>query len=307
VKFLTSAVADASRDEVRQILFKFVDEVVDRLASCGASHTALAHAWEDLKSLTPEEREFCELVGSLGVSPNDASRELSEAIERIYDVFGSRATRDFCLAATKERVERSVGPITAVNQYLDGVGAATSRQLLELTPPPENYSAPSWRRGMQAAKKVRDVFRIDTKDVSGADKFFDRLGIDTVRGVNWNDGTTELPFNGAVDRSDNTLKFALLQPDLQHRRFSGIRAAYLAWVSEARSRRLVTNALTRDQQASRSFAAEILIPQSYLRSLAGPKAELNDDQVREAAILRRVAPDVVSKQASNAGIRVRPS
>jgi hypothetical protein len=92
--------------------------------------------------------------------------------------------------------------------------------------------------------------------------------------------------------------------DVLHRRFSAGRAAYLAWVSETQSRKLATNAVTRDQQASRSFAAEILIPQAYLKSLAGSKGELHNDQVREAVRLRRVMPDVAFKQAYNAGIRV---
>jgi hypothetical protein len=305
ISFATSAFADASRDEVEQVLSTFVSDVVERLATCSVSHSALAGAWNDLRSLTEEEREFCELVGSLGISPSDVSNELSEAIERIYAILGSRATRDFCLATTKEIAVASIGRVEAVNQYLQQVQPATLARLLQIRLPQENYNAPSWRRGMHAARNVRESLAINVKDPSGADKLFDQLGIDIkLRAPVPNDGGSELPFNGAIDRSEGTAKIALLQPDELHRRFSGARASYLAWVSEAQSRRLITNAVTRDQQASRSFAAEILIPQSYLKSLAGPKMELHYDQVREAARERRVMPDVAFKQTHNAGIRV---
>src|SRR5258708_32601231 len=263
IAFTTGAFADASRDEVERVLSAFVSAVVERLAACGVSRSALAEAWSDLKALTAEERTYCELVGSLGISPSDASDELGEAIERIYAALGSRAARDFCLAATQEIVIASTGRVEAVSQYLQEVRAATLTRLLEVKLPPENYYAPSWRRGMQAARNVRESFGIDSKDPSGADKLFDRLGIDVrSRTPVPNDVGADLPFNGAVDRTDSSAKIALLQPDELHRRFSGGRAAYLAWVSEAQSRRLVTNAVTRDQQASRSVAAEILVPQS---------------------------------------------
>ncbi|HUA26585.1 MAG TPA: hypothetical protein VMA54_20820 [Steroidobacteraceae bacterium] len=304
VKFMTSAVADAPRDEVETVLGEFVSKTVERLSACGVEGTALAEAWNHLISLTADEKEFCQLIGSLGVPPGDASDELYEAIERIYGVFGSRATRDFCLAATRETVEASVGRLEAVNQYLHDLRPADFARLLRTKPPQENFAAPSWRRGMQAAKIVRENLAIDAKDPRGADRLFEQIGIDPSQHAPVPNDHVELPLAGAIDRSNDEAKVALLQPEVLHRRFSGARAAYLAWVSEAQSRRLVTNAVTRDQQASRSFAAEILIPQSYLKSLAGSKMQLHYDQVREAARLRRVMPDVAFKQAYNAGIRV---
>jgi hypothetical protein len=109
-------------------------------------------------------------------------------------------------------------------------------------------------------RRKRERFGIEIKDPRGADKMFDRLNIDTSHGAGLSD-ISALPFNGAIDRHDTLAKVALLQDDVLHRRFGAGRATYLAWVSEQQSLRLVTNAVTRDQQASRSFAAEILIPQ----------------------------------------------
>jgi hypothetical protein len=305
IKFTTDAFADVGRPEVEQVLHTFVDDTVNRLAACGVTGTALARAWGEVQALTSEERQFCEFIGSLGMSPADVTDELSEAIKRIYDLLGPRAMRDFCLAATRDLVERSIPNTESVNRHLQEVPDSALTPLLDVPLPQENFHAPSWRRGKQAAKNVQDKFGINIKDDRGADIIYEHLRIDVSReaGVLTNDGFTP-PFNGVVDREDSAAKIALLQPELLHRRFSAGRAAYLAWVSDTKSRRLVTNAVTRDQQASRSFAAELLIPQAYLKSLAGAKGQLHSDQVREAARLRRVMPDVAFKQAYNAGIRV---
>src|SRR5260370_4799626 len=85
IKFTTDAFADAARDEVEQVLRKFVDDTVKRLATCGVTHTGLRDAWNEIMSLTDEERRFCELVGSLGLCPGDVTNELGDAIERIYN------------------------------------------------------------------------------------------------------------------------------------------------------------------------------------------------------------------------------
>ncbi|HYY31760.1 MAG TPA: hypothetical protein VE860_27695 [Chthoniobacterales bacterium] len=304
IRFTSDAFIDASRTEVEQVLRTFIDDTVNRLLICRVTETALARTWAELQSLTCEECRFCELIGSLGMSPVDVGDELSRAIERIYALLGPVATRDFCLAATEELAKRAIPDTEALNRHLREAPDAALAPLLEVQLPPDIYHAPSWRRGKLAAKNVQDKFGINTKNPRGADIIFEQLNIDISREIHTPTAGFTLPFSGAIDRHDRAAKIALLQPDLLHRRFGAGRAAYLAWVSEAQSRRLVTNAVTRDQQASRSFAAEILIPQGYLKTLAGPKGELHSDQVREAARLRMVMPDVAFKQAYNAGIRV---
>jgi hypothetical protein len=305
IEFLRGASVDAGRDEVQNVLSRFVEQTINQLNLRGARNSELKSAWNDIKALTPEELEFCELVGSLGISPAEVSDDLSGALERIYGILGARATRDFCLAATRDFVKTSIHGTETVTQYLSRAQDVKLASLADVHPPAEHYSRPSWLRGMQAAKKLRERFGIDIKDPRGADKLFDRLSIDTSHGAGLS-GISALPFNGAIDRHDSLAKVVLLQDDVLHRRFGAGRATYLAWVSEQQSLRLVTNAVTRDQQASRSFAAEILIPQDYLKALAGGNGRLHYDQVMEAARERHVMPDVAFKQAHNANLRVRP-
>jgi hypothetical protein len=231
---------------------------------------------------------------------------MSNAIENIYKILGPRATRDFCLAATEDVFLRSVSVVEALTKFVETRNNSRLTSILKAELPKDNYSGPAFRRGLAAAKKLRENLKIDVKDPRGADKLFEALQIDTSNPSHMpQNDILDLGFSGAIDRDDDIAKIALLQPEELNRRFSAGRAAYLAWVSERKSRRLVTNAVTRDQQASRQFAAEILVPQDYLKSLAGPKGQLHPDQVREAALNRRATPDVAFKQAYNAALTVR--
>lgn len=303
-KFTADVFADVARDEVEKVLSTFVDNTVKRLSDRGHAEVSLSMIWAAIKSMNEDERRFCELVGSLGTFPGDATETLTAAIKTTYNALGFRATRDLCLAATADELQASVGYIDAVTRTLEKGPEAVLAPLLKADLPLENYNAPSHRRGSSAAKKVREHLRVDIKNPNVADILFEQMKINPADQASISHSNGGTPFSGAIAREDGKAKIALLQPELLPRRFGAARAAYLAWVSEANAKRLVTNAVTRDQQASRAFAAEILIPQAYLRSLAGPKNELHPDQVREAARSRKVMPDVAFKQANNAGIRV---
>jgi hypothetical protein len=111
------------------------------------------------------------------------------------------------------------------------------------------------------------------------------------------------PISGLVSKDDMYARAALLQPVQQQRRFSAARAAYTAWASEPKTSRLITQAVTRDQQASRSFAAEITAPIAYLRS-AAHGGRLSHEQVFELAANLKIGPDVVKKHAQNKGLQV---
>jgi hypothetical protein len=208
------------------------------------------------------------------------------------------------LASTEAQVIHAVPFAEDLRSALERSSGLRLSPLLGVRLPPENYVAPSWRRGLQAVRNVREALNISSKDPSGADKFFEALGIDTSVTVQVRATNGAPPLTGAIDRNQTEAKLALLQDKELQRRFAAGRAAYLAWVSEDKSRRLVTNAVTRDQQASRQFAAEILIPRRDLELQSGDGRELRSDQILEVARQRKVMPDVAFWQARNAGIRI---
>jgi hypothetical protein len=97
------------------------------------------------------------------------------------------------------------------------------------------------------------------------------------------------------------------QTETPRRRFAGARAAFLAWSGRHNSSRLLTDARTRDQQASRAFAAEILAPISYIRAKAYHGETLSNYQVGELAYELRVSPAVIENQARSHRIFVSAS
>jgi hypothetical protein len=301
VKFVNEAFADVPLEQMEAQLSTFVGETVKRLAARQRLDTPLAQLWSAHQSLMPDERMLCALLGALGIAPGDASDEVVAATELMLTTLGQRPTRDFCLAATPGDMEASQPYLDAVARTLQKAPEAALDPLLKVDLPDENYGAPSWRRGRTAADRVRSFLKVGVQNANAADILFEKMSVDPAIHTTINGAP---PFAGAVSRSDGRANIALLQADLAARRFSAARAAYLAWASEPHSQRLVTNAVTRDQQASRSFAAEMLIPQAYLLGLAGTKKTLHVEQLHEAARARKVMPDVAFKQATNAGIRI---
>jgi hypothetical protein len=302
--FTADAFGDAPSEQVQSTFLAFLRETDSRLKEFGIENTNFQSALNEITSLSREEQEFCELLGALGVYPSCASEQVSKAVEAVFEILGPRATRDYCLAAKPHQIVQAQAVAEQLRDRLAGLHDANLSKLLKADLPGENFQVPSWRRGIQAAKNLREKLKIDIKDEGGATKIFEELEIDLKRfDNNINDGSGLTSLGGAIDRDGEKAKIALFQDGVAHRRFAAGRAAYLCWVSESKSRRLMTNALTRDQQASRQFAAEILVPRDFLKKCA-VSGTLSHDHVREIAMLRGAMPDVAFKQAYNANIHV---
>lgn len=301
--YTSEAFGDAPIEEVITVLQRFLSSVDERLRNFGFSETPFQVAFNELRSITDDdEREFCELLGALGIAPAQATEDLISSLETLCEVLGPRATRDFCLAATPDRLLGASTSAETIAMQLSAAPESDLGILLKTDLPMDNLQGPSWRRGMQAAKNLRKSLGIDPADESGAIRIFDTLGIDVARKDNGNPGE-KLLLGGAVDRDNSKAKIAIYHSGIEHRRFAAGRAAYLCWVSENKSRRLMTNAVTRDQQASRQFAAEILVPQEYIKKCAHD-SQIGYDYLRDIAAQRRTMPDVAFKQAYNAGVKV---
>jgi hypothetical protein len=109
---------------------------------------------------------------------------------------------------------------------------------------------------------------------------------------------------GVVQRNDQAVRIALVQENERHRRFAAARGIFAAWASKQRQEsRFLTPSVTRDQQANRSFAAEILAPFSYIRSQA-MRGRISQDRIFELASDLNIGSDVVWKQAQNKGLQV---
>lgn len=231
--------------------------------------------------------------------------EVANTINVLVDRLGYDAARDFCSAAKGDELLPSARKTIQLSENTSQQTTFSLEAIQEVAFPKDNFTGASWKAGVEAAKNVRSAFNISFSDTRGPDRIFERFMCNPDVLLN-NSDDSDVPIDAIVTRQENMAFLSLLQTHVPKRRFATGRAIYLAATSGRKSRRLITDALMRDQQASRAFAAELLVPSEYLRSEAG-YGSLSSEQVLEIAHTLKASPWVVRHQASNNAIQVSPS
>ena len=144
---------------------------------------------------------------------------------------------------------------------------------------------------------MRKHFHIPNADPEGGQRFLSVLGFDSILPI---DGRRGDRIDGALRKRAATMHVAALADKEPQRRFTIARAAFLGWANDADSSHLVTAAITRDQQASRAFAAEIIAPIGYIRTKAGNRI-LSNHGVQQIAETLNAPVGAVKYQAANGG------
>ena len=135
--------------------------------------------------------------------------------------------------------------------------------------------------------------------------FSRRLQIDPSTGIDVGQDAAHMSLiSGAVVREDDDMRLSLAGTNSAHRKFAAARASFLAWSQSTNSSRLVTTARTRDQQASRAFAAELLAPAKYLKKRLGDRTDISPFTLDKISEEMGIAPTVVHYQARNHGYYV---
>lgn len=300
LEFLASAAASVPTDLVRKKLEYFVDSVLQKMRENGVGDTLAHEAWNLVRSTKPEAEPYCRLIGALGLSPYEEHEDVDRVIESLTETPPSvvsdlfQASDDSNVRVLSKAVRQLWGQLLTF-QEID------IEPLVGLDPPGRFGSAP-WQWGKEAARIVRTGLGISSRDPKGGHAFFDKVGIDPdasdASGV-IDDELATTRLSGGMKRQDDTMQIALAEPDLPRRRFAAARGAFLGWSSGmSSSSHLITTARTRDQQASRAFAAELLAPSDYIRGRAGGSA-ISTYRVEEIARELDVTPAVVRWQAQN--------
>jgi hypothetical protein len=302
VRFRNSSQASPTREDVEKELRAFVSSVCVRLEQSSIKDTGLQSAWQLVEDVTSDERQFCQFAGALGLDPHDVGDPTAALLERLLGKLGQRLLMDLCLVAPPASFDAIAGAAEIAFDGLNSVPAANLAPLLALSVPADNFALPAWRRGVQTARQLRKRLGVDESDPAGATRVFDQLDLHTERyGAHF---ANEVSLTGAVSRGGDQAHVALLQPAVTQRRFAAARAVFSAWTAEPQEKRFLTSAVTRDQQASRAFAAELTAPYALLRARS-KNSKLSQDQVFDLATELQIGTDVVSKQALNNGLQVR--
>jgi hypothetical protein len=305
VKFINNAHAILPRRVVQSELRGFVSAVVQRLAEQNKSETDLQIFWDLIERTSDDELIFCQLMGALGLSPYEENKHIEPALANIVETLGEQLAMDICLAATQEDFGTTVSLASRAVAIARASSVFKLSKLLEFSPVAENFSLPAWRRGVQSANRVRERLNISENDPNGGTKFLDILGIDT-KTVSKDPSLDNdlLPVTAAIVRNDETARAGLTQYRETQRRFAASRAVYAAWTTGTSSAaRLLTQSVTRDQQANRAFAAEMMAPKALLRRRA-TRSRLSYHEIQDLAEELAIGADVVRNQAVNNGLQV---
>jgi hypothetical protein len=305
-RFLKGARATLSRDSVQAELFRFVSEVVSRLDHFHIKDTLLQDAWHLITNTDEEQAQFCRYVGALGLSPYDLEERVATLIERLLPTLGDRLLMDLCLVCNRQTFEAVATVAEKAIALTKDASASTLSPLGSFQVPADNMEAPAYRRGVRAAELLRRRLSIKDTDPHGASRVFELFQLDTNRRIDAPRNDDEISVTGAVTRQELEMKVALLQGTEAKRRFAGARAIFSAWSADSPNEsRLLTSAVTRDQQANRAFAAELTAPRNLIRAKSR-RGRLTENDVYDLAADLQIGVDVVQKQALNNGISVAP-
>lgn len=306
VRFTEAAKVVLEREVVADILSRFVDGVCDRLYENDINDTHLSTCWNAVKETSEESIEYCQILGSLGLSPYADNGEIDVLIDRLHGILGSSFLRDLCLAARPDELERLGRVAMVANSVVNTAPELDLSRIINAPPPKDSISAPAWLRGRSAANSLRNRLSIKDDDEQGAEKVFDLIGFDPKRAARIGDNDFQpegATIVGAVRRNDRKARIGCIQRHPAQRRFTAARGIFAAWSGAPNTGNLLTQAVTRQQQANRAFAAELLAPIKCLRKWSENQT-LSHKKVTEIAEELNVAPDVVEKQAENNGLKV---
>jgi hypothetical protein len=274
----------------------FVEKVVRRLKEKGRK-TLLEESWLLIERTSEEQKEFCELMGALGLSPYEPNPEIEAALDNAVDSLPMQIVRDLCEAAYPEGFDAVVRMVSGTFSGLRSRGQQIDLAGLPTRPVEPNKKP--WIWGERAAAEFRRTFGIQATDREAGARSLNNLGADAEAAatVEQDDGALEV--EGAVERDKLVARMAVVRrKDIPQRRFATARGIFLAWGAGENDARLITRSHTREQQASRAFAAELLAPIDFIRRAAG-SGPISEFRVKKIADELNVSAAVVAFQAQN--------
>ncbi len=301
LNFFENVVASVATNQVRTEFGSFIEKVLQKLSDDGIKTSTAHDAWERVTKTAKDEEAYCRLIGSMGLSPYISHPEIDAAMDGIASEISESMLADLCEATNLGTFSRAVDLTSAISKAL-AQAKAVDITALRVAKKPADTTTRAFEWGYRATNAAREAFGIAHDDPSGAMAFFEKLRIDPGIGIEAGIDASSAPIiSGAVVREDDNVRLSLAGSNSAHRKFAAARASFLTWSENDNSSRLVTRARTRDQQASRAFAAELLAPAKFLKKRLGERGEVSPFTLDKISDEIGIAPNVVHYQAKNHG------
>jgi hypothetical protein len=299
LNFIEAATASVETEVIRSEFSAFIRQVLARLSEKGIKNSVAHEAWERVTKTTVEEELYCRLIGSMGLSPYVSHREIDGVLDKIAGIISNSMLTDLCDATNIGNFNRAAELTDSISKGLALARPLQFRELLKASRPLDTYRR-AYEWGYHAADAARSALGISHDDPSGSTAFFEQLQLDPRTGLEQGSEAAN-PISGAVEREDDAMRVSLAGANPAQRKFAAARASFLAWSRTKKSSRLVTTARTRDQRASRAFAAELLAPAKYLRGRLGDRGDVSPFMLDKISEEIGSPPTVVRYQATNHG------
>lgn len=300
--FVDSDWASLDREPTEQTLARFVADVLSRVNQVNDSRVHDLHeTWNAIRDAEPEERAFCIMAGRLGLDPYDRdqmSDTLAAVLERIGDA-DAPLVHDLTTVASPENLEQQW---TWVEQQRTKFGLVATEAIVQV-PADDGYVSAA-KFGYRVAQEFRRRASLSADEVllSVEDLALTVLGA-PLRMTNENHLVgREVKL---IAGRDNQGIAHVVGPSVsfpEDERFRIARGLFQVAASGDRGPRLVTDAFTWNQRASRAFAAELIAPQQALRVRAGLWADRS--KIRDLARDFQASPILVEKQLRNAQVSI---
>ena len=298
--------ADAERG-----LSEAVEAVMDRLRGFDQPEVeAFREDWAAITGATEPERTLCERSARLGADPFDPDEltdELADALSGLMSDFDAPLRDDFLDAECPRTLQRDAEWLRRAKSLAADAGSARHRAFDPSSP---SDAMPDARKRNMRATSAYDLgyacaaaLRRRLSPTDGHEPIGDMSEI-LVR-LGWAQSPfrtaprTEGPLEAALERSDDGASVAVVS-DTDHvgNRFRLARAIFLRHFGRyPTGRRLVTGAHTREQRASRAFAAEFLAPAEGLSRQVG--GTVSPGEIDDLAHHYGVRPLAISHQIQN--------
>ena len=288
------------RAQVQMSLQNVVDTVLARCAGISSPDVErLRIEWSALMQATNDERDFCSAAARMGL---DAYRsdQMAASITTLLEEHGSEAennlvVRDFFESAEPHEASAAWHKISLelkARHYLPNEAHQTVYA--------EDYLP--YRRGYTAARVVRKSLGLeDVKPIGAMSKFARTIG---KRGITFADRQSLAFSKIRAITGENKERTILISgpkpPNSGAQRFLEARGIYHSLYSN-HGPRLITDAITSDQQSARAFAAELLAPAVGLMTYLDEHPNMEETKtVQDLAGKYNVNQKVIQLQLQNA-------
>ena len=302
-EFVDGDVAWLDSSATQNSLAQFIDQVLDRVAGVDDArvHEIREH-WRAIQGADGEERAFCALAGRMGIDPYDRSEmtdELAQFLEQTASGPDDALLGDLTEVARPDSIVEQWSWLSIVGTDLDlrSNPVELSFQLPTRGPSPPQFGY-GLARLVRAAAGVGPESPLDSVESVARGVLGRRLRIEDRNHVPGHGIRAIIGKSG----TDGDIVAAGPQPPREDsRQFLNARSLYHALATTNDSRRLVTDAFSWDQKASRAFAAELIAPRrARLARVSGSRAD--STKVESLSREFNASTIVIERQIENAGV-----